>query len=126
MWVHIYAYAEIVALDSFGVGDRVAFSCRSRPHHDLDLPPGIDRAGVLLEDADYGIGPDGDDDSFVEVSGRVTSIMVARDTWRKIAYGGHEPVPGTRTWRNVDNTRDGRATSPDADPTAYLVHVETG
>ena len=67
MWVWIGSSAEIVALDSFEVGDVVTWDCIDDGVRSIDLPPGIARESVLIEDADCAIsGGEG-----VDVTGRV-------------------------------------------------------
>lgn len=123
MWVFIWEHAEVVALDSFAVGDRVAFSCRDHHDFELDLPPDVIPSGVLIEDADYAVGTDG---GFVEVLGDVRSIRVARDQWRRLS-GTRESfaIPGSRNWTYVDGTRDlpRDPESPGPDWSAFLVDL---
>jgi hypothetical protein len=105
MWVFVYSYAEVVALNSIGVGDRVTFSCRDRPGISLRLPPTKDRSAVLIEDSDYGIGPDGEDDSFLEVIGEVGAILVNHDD----------------AWYDIATTSERRSGS---EPTGFLIEVQ--
>jgi hypothetical protein len=119
-WVWMWSSAEIVALDSFGVGDVVQWSCRQHTHVPVDLPPDVARETLLIEDSDYSLGTD---DDFVDASGQVASIGAAHDQWRRAEGGWWEATPGTRTWSETDRTLVGTHVPPRGGASGYLVEL---
>lgn len=114
MWIWVTPSAEIAVLESFTVGQKVTWWCRSASTVELVLPADVERAPVLIEDSDYGSGDFGDD-RFVKVHGCVARIRVAIDEWHtKLILRGsswltqYEPLPGTRTWYDYATTTDAR------------------
>ncbi|KAA1378756.1 DUF6578 domain-containing protein [Aeromicrobium fastidiosum] len=123
VWVWIWTSAEVVALDSFAVGDVVEWSCRDDTDVDVELPADVSRHTLLVEDADYMTGHD---DVFVEVTGRVVTIRVAHDRWHEGEDRAWVATPGTRTWSVAQRTHAESQVPPHGGASGYLVGVVVG
>ncbi|KQX76057.1 MULTISPECIES: DUF6578 domain-containing protein [Aeromicrobium] len=121
--VWIWTSAEVVALDSFAVGDVVEWSCRDDTDVEVELPLDVSRHTLLIEDADYMTGHD---DVFVEVTGRVVTIRVAHDRWHEDEERSWVATPGTRTWSGAERTHAESQVPPLGGASGYLVEVAVG
>jgi hypothetical protein len=107
-------------LDSFGIGDVVAWDCRNDTTTLIQLPPGVERNTLLVEDGDFAIGNDG---NVVEVSGRVIAIHVAHDGWDRDNEGFMRATAGTRSWSDADRTHDVTQVPPEGGASGYLIEL---